>query len=206
MYKKMIALFMSLVLLVTVSGGHSVFASTLEPDLSSRNSKALRLSDNTDFFNELVDSESINTFNITDIAEYKCYEVILVDNNTIAKLDAKKLVELIDNGTTLWVEDNNISLKEISRILNLDEPNDRFVNGVQVTGAIVFNQNSNYCIGITGEIETIPEDLYNQTPHEDSDVSSYEPIPIYQSGDISKFSSIKNSSDIKVDLEDFVRL
>ena len=203
MYKRKITLFVSLVLLFAVSGAN-VFAKNPEQDLNLGNSKALRLSGNTEFFKEPVDIGSINAFNKANIERYSDYEVILVDSDTLAKIDAEKLVELIDNGSTLWVEDNNISLKEVSRILNLDEPDNRFVKGAQVTGAIIFNQNNDYCFGVTGIIGVFPVSSDDKVPQEDSEVFNYEPIPIYQSRDNFENSTISNVNDIKVDLENFI--
>lgn len=202
MCKKTIALLMSLTLLLAVLGVN-VSAATSMSDLG--NSKALRLSDNTELFTEIIDSESVDAFNKDDIGKYSDYEVILVDNNTLSAIDSTKLVELIDNGTTLWVEDNNLSLKEVSKVLNLDEPDDRFVRGAQVTGAFIFNQNNNYCFGVVGVIDSTPVDWDNQMPQEkENDDSGYEhePIPIYQSGD--KFeNSTTRDINAKVELEDF---
>lgn len=200
MFKKLMSLLMSFVLL-TFSSVY-VLAADQELDSDLGNSEALRLSNNTEFFAQRIDSESINTFNSSDSDLYLDYQVILTDNDSLSKINANKMVELIDNGTTLLVEDDTLSLKEVAQALNLDEPDNRFVRGAQVTGVAIFNQNDNYCYCILGVAQAPTSD---QLQNEKNDPCyEYEPIPIYQSGDNFENITIKEGNDYNIDINDFI--
>ncbi|MDD2235166.1 MAG: hypothetical protein PHV03_09785 [Desulfitobacteriaceae bacterium] len=127
MYKRIIAMLLSLILMLGVSGVN-VSAATPEG-----NNKALRLSSGgVELFVVNVDNESINSFNTAAGSNYLDYELILANKNDLPAINSTMLVELIDNGATLLVEDSDLSLKEIAKELNLNEPDDRFVKGAQV--------------------------------------------------------------------------
>lgn len=139
-----------------------------------------------------------------DNREYSDYKMILVDSNALEKIESDKVIELIDNGATLYIEKSNVSLKEISSVLGLDEPDDRFVSGAQVKGAFIFNQNDNYCFGVIGTIECSPVDWDNLGAEDTLDVPLHEPILIGEDGEQLEHASSANAKYGQIDTEDFV--
>ena len=201
MYKKIISLVIVFIMLLTALQTTS-FAETSEIDLYYNPIRVLSLSNNQAVFSEPSHKETPTEFNKTSTSEYLDFEVILVDKNSLDTADAEKIIELIDNGSTLWIDDNNVSLKEVSRFLGIEEPDDRFVRGAQVSGAFIFNHNNNYCFGISGVVNADSSNAHDVlTKLEDE--TYYKPIPISQSGDY--FESFDATYEhVEVNLEDFV--
>lgn len=195
--------FILIVGLCFVLGFVGMSVSALSVDEKRGDYKILSLSDTTGREEPYIDNVKVKKFNAGYAEKYLGYEVILADNAALEKVDTDSLVELIDNGATLLIEDSSLSLKEIAKMLNLERPDDRFVNGAQVTGVMVFNQNDNYCFGLMGTIQCTPIGENSIIKQEESTIANKEPIPIYQSKDTFTISTEERNHSEET-LEEFI--
>lgn len=195
MNKKILAIILTLSILITNSM-INVFASN-DNLVFEETSTALVLLDKMNTNIDNCDFKDVYSFKKSDLNQLLEYNLILTDNDFLSKIDGNKIVELIDNGATLLIQDKNISLKEVSGFLELNEPDDRFVRGAQVTGGFIFNQNNEYCYGIIGTVNCCEESSEALL-----DDDFYAPIPIYQNIDKLEYNDQKIGND-DIDVEKF---
>ncbi len=160
MFKKGTAVFLVMALTMALSGT-TAFATSECASEDAENSIVLYISPESSAESEVTHIESIDEFNAGNINEFSSYTIIRVGSDDLANVEAEKVVELIDNGATVYIDDTDMSLEEISDMLGLDDPGERVVDGAEVTGTFVFNQNDNYCFGLIGEVECTPVDWDN---------------------------------------------
>lgn len=201
MYKKLFSFLLMLAL--TLSAVTPTFATSPTENNASIN-RVLSLSESRKLPHKEVDFESIDKFNEDNITDFADYEMLFIHRDDMVNIKANKLVELIDNGVTLYVEDNNLSLKEISSILGIDEPDDRFISGAQVTGTAIFNINNNYCFCVICVVECKEINLDRPEDNEASNITSHDPILV--TGDRDKFDAhpISSICDTELNIEDFL--
>ena len=133
-----------------------------------------------------TDSIEIEDFNESSDEDFLDYDVLQIDASSLSNCDSEKLVEMMDNGKALCVKDDDLSLKQVSAELNLDEPDSRYVNGAQVTGVCITNYNNDYCYNILGEIEAVidegdSEEIQKEVGPSGDDLPV---VPVYQNEDI----------------------
>lgn len=206
MFKKTVAVLM-MVLMIFPSTQAFAFAVDNQTEQAGVDN-VLCISTNIDFNSDNVEYKDVYMFNNAETSSLLKYDMLSMTGSDLSLVNAQKVVELIDNGAVLYLEDEAVSLERISTILEIPEPDNRFVNGAQVTGAFVFNVNNNYCYGITGVIECEPVDWNNLEPLEpkdDADVEHYyEPILVgVKCANVN--TTVKNAvENVRIDANDFL--
>lgn len=118
------------------------------------NSEIISLSDTHSFTTSK--ETSLTQFNEDVLNDYANFDVIETTFQILSSMDKDSLIQLIDNGKILWVENDGHSINDIFEILGLPKQDQEFkTKGVYVTGIYIYNINNQYCAGITGNIGSV---------------------------------------------------
>ena len=185
---------------------YGVSVSAKEDDHTNTNDIVI-ISDSESVLIQYTHNLSLSSFNNDSEYSFGDTSLIVINETDLKRVNAYKLLELIDDGITLYINGSHGSISDICDQLGINYSDHRFVSGATIVGTGIFNINGEYCLCLVGTVECNPVNwntVFEEASESFMQANCYAPTYIGQGKDSFPYRIEEDYVDRYLNLDDFV--